>query len=388
MTAKFNRRNPRFQRRGTITAMSALMAVVVCAMAAFGIDIAGYLVAKTELQRSADSAVMAACWEYHAKRIEGFSHADAMYHSRTVAIDYAALNTIGSINPELDRNSVNNPDGDIVFGIFNDFGAGNVDLIPDASGAVNAIRVTVRKSAARNGEFQFRIAPLFGITSHSLEATSTAAMTLNIRGFRGPGAQNLDILPFAIKETDWQNLLNGVGQDQWTWDAQNETVTAGSDGVVELNMFPHVTGSSGNSGTIDIGPSNNSTSDLNRQILEGVSQEDLDHIGGKLELDENGQLVLNGDTGISAGMKAALTSIIGKPRVICVYSSVSGNGNNANFVIIKFVGIRIMEVDFKGGKNTSKRVIIQPAPIVARFVIPSSDPQTSDYIYSPVVLVK
>ena len=48
-----------------------------------------------------------------------------------------------------------------------------------------------------------------------------------------------------------------------------------------------------------------------------------------MEFDANGKLYLNGDTGISAGVKDELASIIGKPRIIPVFESVSGNGNNA-----------------------------------------------------------
>ena len=42
-----------------------------------------------------------------------------------------------------------------------------------------------------------------------------------------------------------------------------------------------------------------------------------------------GKLYLNGDTGISAGVKDELASIKGQPRIIPIFSTVSGNGNNA-----------------------------------------------------------
>ena len=55
-----------------------------------------------------------------------------------------------------------------------------------------------------------------------------------------------------------------------------------------------------------------------------------------------------GDTGISAGVKDELASIIGQTRIIPVFSSVSGNGNNATYVIVRWVGVRVMAVKLTG----------------------------------------
>ena len=106
-----------------------------------------------------------------------------------------------------------------------------------------------------------------------------------------------------------------------------------------------------------------------------------------MELNDRGTLGLNGDTGISAGVKDELNSIRGKRRIVPVFSSVSGPGNNAQYTIVQFVGIRIMEVDLTG-KSTSKRVIIQPATVKARGGIPSTSTNTSRFVYSPVWLVR
>src|SRR5690606_12049527 len=122
--------------------------------------------------------------------------------------------------------------------------------------------------------------------------------------------------------------------DDWTWNAANETISAGSDGVLEVNLFPQGTGSPGNRGTVDIGSSNNSTADIARQIVHGISAQDLAHHGGRLEFDEDGELELNGDTGISAGVKDELASIRGEPRLIPIFSKVVGPGNNAQYTIV------------------------------------------------------
>ena len=101
-----------------------------------------------------------------------------------------------------------------------------------------------------------------------------------------------------------------------------------------------------------------SAAELATAAVEGVRYD----IWRVFELDENGELSLNGDTGISAGVKDELVSIKGEPKVIPIFTQVNGPGNNATYTIVKFVGIRIMDVKLTGNMN-GKRVIIQPASI-------------------------
>jgi hypothetical protein len=71
-----------------------------------------------------------------------------------------------------------------------------------------------------------------------------------------------------------------------------------------------------------------------------------------------------------------------------VFSSVSGSGNNAKYIIVGFAGVRIMAVDLTGSL-TNKHVLIQPASIEMLGGIPATDGvQHSSYLHSPVWLVK
>ena len=119
-----------------------------------------------------------------------------------------------------------------------------------------------------------------------------------------------------------------------------------------------------------------------------ISKQDFIDLGRPLEFDENGELELNGDTGISAGVKDELASIIGQVRIIPIYTEVNGNGNNAMFTIVRFEGVRILDVKLTG-KGSQKRVIIQPANVIARgSKIDYSGEHTSSHLYAPVMLVE
>ncbi len=112
-----------------------------------------------------------------------------------------------------------------------------------------------------------------GYGSMATEAVATAALLKNLNGFKKPtNGDTIDILPYALDKQTWTNMINGGGTDTYRWSTATNTVQSGGDSIREVNLFPQGTGSPGNRGTVDIGSSNNSTSDLCRQIRYGISR--------------------------------------------------------------------------------------------------------------------
>jgi Flp pilus assembly protein TadG len=382
------KRQQRQTRRGTIIVMAAIMAIVLLAMVAFSVDLGYVLTAKEELQRTADASALAACWDYGKSLSQGQTYAVAAQTGRTTASNYASYNKVTKNPAQIDTNSANSPTGDVVFGYISDLGGSANSFQTGTTANYNAVQVRVRKDANINGKVPFFFARIFGMEGESLKAQATAALVRDVSGFEAPAdGSNIDLLPFALDLQTYNSLMAGSGDDAWKWDPVNKKVVAGGDGVLEVNLYPQGTGSPGNRGTVDIGSSNNSTADIARQIVYGVSAHDLSYLGGKIQFDAHGELQLNGDTGISAGVKDELASIIGKPRVIPIFSKVQGPGNNAQYTIVKWFGIRIMDVQLTGAMS-KKHVTIQAAPLIVHGIVPSSTTGTSSYVYSPVVLVK
>jgi hypothetical protein len=372
-------------RKGNIVVLSAFLMVVLVGLLAFALDVGYIYVARSQLQRTADAAAMAGAWELlDADAVSGSASESLSTNARSQAGHYASLNGVLTSAPAL-------AEQDVTVGYIANPLVPGWTLQTAGVNSLNAVRVSVRRHEDQNGEVPLFFARVLGQDRVALQADATAALIVNIGGFQTPGGDgndNIGILPYALDEDTWTNMLAGGGSDDWTWDGDEKEIGVGPDGVREVNLFPQGTGSPGNRGTVDIGSSNNSTADIARQILQGVSKDDLDHHGGKLELDETGQLQLNGDTGISAGVKDELTSIKGQPRIIPIFRTVVGPGNNATYTIIAFVGIRIMDVKLTGKMN-QKRVVIQPANVVTRGAIPAGDEtRTSYFVYSPVWLVK
>lgn len=208
-----------------------------------------------------------------------------------------------------------------------------------------------------------------------------------VTGFKvTPNTGNAELLPLTLKDSVWNDLMTQavtVG-DNYTYDKVTGQVTPGPDGILELNLYPGSGAGQlapGNFGTVDIGSNNNSTADLSRQILYGVNESDMAFHGGALTI----PTTLNGDTGLSAGIKDELAAIKGKARAIPLFSTVSGPGNNAMYSITGFAGIRIMNVKLTGPMS-KKEVIIQPAFVVDDSAMTGPGSGTSYFVYQPVGL--
>src|SRR4051794_8763104 len=349
--ATMNRRHfkQRQSRKGTIVILAAFLSIVLVGMVAFCVDIGYVLSAKEDMQRSADSAALAACWEYGARLAKGNTNANAAGYARTTAATYASLNRVTGSPMLLNANTANSPTGDVVFGYISDFKNSQSVFQTDGANGFNSVQITLRKDSTENGKVPYFFAKIFGMTGQSLHSTAVAGLVHDVSGFKTPaGGGNVGILPYALDLQTWNGLIANSGSDAYSYNPATHAVTAGSDGLVEVNLFPQGTGSPGNRGTVDIGSSNNSTADIARQIVYGISPADFAALGKPLQFDSTGKLTLNGDTGISAGVKDELNSIKGQPRVIPIFSAVSGNGNNAQYTIVKWQGVRIVNVQLTG----------------------------------------
>ncbi len=380
-----SRRSRLPRRRGATLVLSVILMFGLFSFVAFSIDL-GYLAqSRAEIQRTADASAMAGCWELYAGMERGSSIADSTPAARQAAADFSLLNPVCRSVPVLNLSEVSQY---VRVGYFSS--PRNSLLSNDSSQPYFGVQTLVSRTATKNGEIPFFFGRIFGDQGIAMQTSATAIMAHKISGFSLPpsSTDKLQILPFALDLQTWQSLFSGTVSDQYAYDAASKKVNAGRDGVGEVNLYPQGTGSPGNRGTVDIGGANNSTNDIARQIVQGISAQDLVKLGKPLNLDPNAGLTLNGDTGISAGVKDELASIIGQKRIIPLFSSVSGNGNNANYTIVRWVSVRIMHVKLTGSMS-SKQLMVQPVPMIAPHAITATTGGTSSqFILSPVMLAR
>lgn len=359
-------------RAGTITILSAVMMVVVFAMLACAVDLGYICVAKTELKRTADATALAAAWELLEQSAAGNLKEDTTFGSGPV---FDAAAGICRANPVC-RRAPEIAIQDLTVGYIANPLDPACPMTFENPAWFNAVRVRVRKSEVQNGAVPLFFASAIGGRSGPLMEESTAVFINSVSGvYPHNENSNVMLLPFALDITrgDVKEFL----QDK------SET----------CNLFPQDL-TPGNCGTIDFGAENNSTADIARQILSGVNSADWNELRSAGKLDENDHLTIpqyfNGDTGISAGVKDELASLIGNPngkRLIPLFDSVSGPGNNSQFHVVELLCVTIEDVKLTGAKS-AKKVIIKKADKCTRGVVPSTDPPSNQGIYSPVWLAR
>jgi hypothetical protein len=348
-----------------------------------------------------------------------------MQNANTAAQTFATKNSAGgasltlAANENQTGNMVNASGGDIVCGYLATPSNQNSSMVVSTPGVgpyPNSVQVTVHRDGVRNGSLGLFFAPVLGVKVWDLQAKATATYEGNINGFtiHANGPSTCKLIPFALNCYTWSNapadpwydaaqpggILQGNGLDNFTR-ASDGTVTgpspAAPDGIYETKLFPLSNGKGngggglqpGNFGTVNIGAMGNGTSDLNRVITNGPNAQDLSiYPGGVLQLDPTTHTVtLSGNPGVSAGCKSAVSGIIGQPRILPLYSSVSGNGANCQYTIVAFVGVTVLECVLTGSLS-SKHITIQPCWCIDPNAVGGGSSGTSWYVVKPLALTR
>lgn len=322
----------RQRRRGIIAVLAAVMLTILLGAIAFAVDY-GYLVkVRTDLQRAADAAALAATQDLIRKA----NATQDVGQARATARDYARTN-LGDAGFWI-------ADADIEIGRFDpDTVYASVNLLAD--GTLDAVRVTLRRDGISNSLVPLMFARVLGHQRASVSASATAA--LQKAELLYPGA---DILPMATPEALWDHL--GVGET-WTSFGDGKLKDANGDDVP------------GNWGTLDVGHTNNATSDLNAQILNGLRQSDLNalyqdqRIDQATHLDSSATTWMSGDTGLSVGLKNSILQVHGQQRLIPIYRQLSDPvaGENLEYEIVRWGVVTVVNSEWQGEKNT--RVVLR-----------------------------
>jgi len=158
----------RIARRKAIVAVQvAVVLVVLLGMAALCVDVGAMYNARSDLQRTADSAALAA-----AARLADWDNGPPLDAARATAIQFAEYNTVLGQSVTLD------PGADIVFGTAILDAATRTYAFNPGTPLPNAVRIQVRKTSdSPNGALSLYFANVFGKSSTNIMAEATAMMT-------------------------------------------------------------------------------------------------------------------------------------------------------------------------------------------------------------------
>lgn len=354
-------RRPRTGRRrgATTLAMTALLMPVLMGGVALAVDVGVRQTALAQLRTAADSAALAAVNRLALTLASGNALATADFTAaQAQAVTAAGDNKVLQAGVSLSTS-------DVTFGYIDPNAAANQrTFLTDTSYTpyFNAVKVTTRRDAEHSGIIPAFFGRVLGFSGSNAAITSYAMCRITaIRSLDGTTGANL--LPIVLDLPTYNNMIAGLTSDKYTYNDSTGTVSSGADGISESCLYPVCSGSAGNWGTIKVGVTNNSTSTLNSQILNGITPAELATFpGGVIRVSPTtGTIVFPGNPGISAGIKSSIDQIIGKPVQIPIYDpsyGTGGNGNNATYTVVKFAWVRILVSNFQGNP---KYVIIQPA---------------------------
>ncbi len=367
-------------RRAAVAVQLLVCSAVILGMGALAIDVGKLYVARSELQRAADSAALAGASAYleNAGLLQGPELGQIACDR---AQEFSLENWTQGAPTSLDA-------ADVIAGTLD---LNDPDGALDTSGLqrFNAVQVMVRRTAgSSNGSIAFSFARIFGYTDGGVVAGATAAYDDRFGGYTQTEQYRL-LAPFTIHKDVFQQMLIN-GPDEFSYDHPNDQVLPNADGVREVVLYPYRQNANGmgsdgagNFGLLNIGTGNQGDAQIEVQIRDGVAPSDLELEIGTAEIDfvdDDGNPVtynITGSPGLKGGMEDAVESRIGQIIGFFLHDQVTFSGSNAVFRIVSMRFGRVMHIDLHGNPN-DKRLVIQPVAYTGPGVIVVPDAQPTD----------
>ncbi|MCA9191661.1 MAG: hypothetical protein KDB03_07865 [Planctomycetales bacterium] len=193
-------------RKGVAIILAVFLMFVLFSFLTFSIDV-GYLAgARAEIQRCADSAALAGCWELFDQLEGGNTGDEAEQAIRTAASGYAGFNNICQQSPFV-SDSVTSQDIEIGFVQS----PTSTTIESDSSLPYYAVKVNVARTEQSNGEVPLFFGRIYGDVGKPVVGDATAVMARRIAGFSLPGTSGstINVLPFALDVDTW-NAFTGA----------------------------------------------------------------------------------------------------------------------------------------------------------------------------------
>ncbi len=368
-------------RRGGITVIVAMMLIPLLALVAFAVDLNSIYRTDAELQNAADASALAGASQLLDTRLLGSSllsgggtksaiNVNQLLQNQVTpaAVRYAQFHRAGDV--DLVMNSQ-----DVEFGYIADPTAK-----PDTasgqfvSGSLtpNSVRVTVRRDGSvSTGPLRLPFGAVLGTPTSSRTATATATLRGgSVTGFNGSGNR---LLPLVMS-VDVANALLGIGPepsgckvvDAYTCKspyvegtpAPPANVTQGPDGVPEVSIFTNSC-DPGNFGLCSLtnGKATSQTT-YDSWIRNGASSVNLATFGAT---GLQSPATLFGGPGLKPTLSPALQSIIGQPRTVLLISGSAGNGGNATYQVVGYLGVMVTSCDLS---SSTPYVNVQLSPVI------------------------
>ncbi len=382
----------------------AVALVAVLAGAALVLDRLWLDTALTELRTGAEAAALAAG---RSLASDDLLRKDSDPNARLMKARFAASRIAQHNVAAGDPLWLNiDPDGDVRFGKLATDNVTGEPLFLETDSQPTTVAVSARRVQDRQNAVSLPIQSILGKSSADVVAVAEVTLENQIVGLRTIGNLPVPTLPLAVLYDSipqavatakspvaqgkpqskanqstaslptWKrDIEDRRGQDRFAFDAADNTVSEESDGIPEIvlrtsstKLSPQQTNAFLLSLSRDL-----TNDDLQRQVREGWSANDLEPFGGQLLFD-HGFLTLSGLKGTDSGSASeSLQSVIGQPRVCLLYERVEGDERSAtaNVRCIGLVAGRVMSV--RGLSDSVCEIVLQPTVMTCRSAVVASE---------------
>ena len=364
-------------RRGIITPLAAMVLLVVLAGISLIVNRLWLDAASLEVTTCVETAVLAAGQELAADELlkEKPDYETLMERAEKAANEAIVLNTVAGQRIGIPLTKDNN----LFFGKSVPVADTGTKRFLQTDHQPMSIQLKTHQTDRNNNP----VADLMSeLTSSNLGTVGTrieASIDNHIIGIRPFDNVSVPAFPLAILKNDpsgkhtetWELQIDQKkGKDEYRYNPDTKTVTRGSDGIPEIQL----TGkprrgdiSDANLQLLDFGSRHNSVF-VERQILSGLTKQDLKHYHGELVFN-SGPIQVNCSPQIEDNEQDAFQQMTGQCRICFLYDKVesssrsyTGFANCTNMVAGRIMSIKRLE-------NQTCEIILQPGVMTTRTAI-------------------
>ncbi|HUT09538.1 MAG TPA: pilus assembly protein TadG-related protein [Thermoguttaceae bacterium] len=361
-------RNPRRARRRPREGSSSLVLVfalgTVFALIALALNSASVSNHRVQLQAACEAAALAGAAELmdpgHLYIDPGHLYIDVEQHGSTSgdpasdhlsaaqriagarqrAIRFAAHNGVAGKPLLLAANETNDAGGDLVVGWVEDPTSLDSQWVPwTGTGPVNSLRVQAARSHLRGNPVTLWFGRILGVSDTDVVSSARATVDQRVYGFRPMGHVRVPLVPIVLLSLDGASVQTSQTSartapgrtDRFTVDPLSGDVRQGQDGIGEIELRVRLVAESsaesaaesaaqaGNASLLSFNGHGPDYALLREQIVQGLTAEDLETLGGELALDQDGRLRLSGidlsNTGQLNKLGQMLLDVRGQKRI-------------------------------------------------------------------------
>jgi Flp pilus assembly protein TadG len=368
---------------GVISPLIVVILVVLLGMLVLSVDLGRVAVCHTQLQNAADAAALAGASALGTDNLilspSVGSQSTDIATARTRAQTFAQAN-------QYDLNGTST----IVLSQTTDVDIGILTSPTDlsttfqTSGTVsyNSIRVRTSIDSSHGGSLSYLFAGVLNQFSTTLQAQATATVELfPITSLKPVSGSTSPLLPITMPQSEWLSAVNGTsGADNYAYNPTTNKISAGSDGLFEVQLYPSISSTSSNHGLLQFGTNSHSDAVVKQEITPGPTYTQMTYqwpASGVPPWNSQHQFPINADSGWRASNFDDLTTLMnsGQARLIPLNDGTSPASGNGTYTIVAFAAVRLVYVQ-KGGNGTGS-AIVQPAVLSDPSLVAGTTPVSS-----------